>query len=165
METKIKGLNAGNWDAIHVIEVKPGQSGKADYKLTSTVMLRVAVDHNVKGAGTGGLNLSGSLTRQRESTLTAADPSVRRADRRPPAAHARRLLPSLTLSHASPAQAHVANMGRMVEEMENQMRDALQTIYFGKTKTVVNGLYKAAGEAEEMKKRQLQMQLQAEMAK
>jgi hypothetical protein len=91
VETKIKGLNAGNWDAIHVIEVKPGQSGKAGYKLTSTVMLRVAVDHNVKGAGTGGLNLSGSLTRQRESTLTAADPSVRRADRRPPAAHARRL--------------------------------------------------------------------------
>ena len=88
VETKIKGLNAGNWDAIHVIEVKPGQSGKADYKLTSTVMLRVAVDHNVKGSGTGALNLSGSLTRQRESTLNAADSSVRRADRRPPAAHA-----------------------------------------------------------------------------
>jgi len=136
VETKIKGLNAGNWDAIHVIEVKPGQSGKADYKLTSTVMLRVAVDHNVKGSGTGALNLSGSLTRQRESTLNAADSS-----------------------------SHVANMGRMVEEMENQMRDALQTIYFGKTKTVVNGLYKAAGEAEEQKKRQFQMQLQAEMAK
>ena len=62
-------------------------------------------------------------------------------------------------------QAHVANMGRMVEEMENQMRDALQTIYFGKTKTVVNGLYKAAGEEAEMKKKMLQMQLQAEMAK
>ena len=57
------------------------------------------------------------------------------------------------------------NMGRMVEEMENQMRDALQTIYFGKTKTVVNGLYKAAGEEAEMKKKMLQMQLQAEMAK
>ena len=59
----------------------------------------------------------------------------------------------------------MANMGRMVEEMENQMRDALQTIYFGKTKTVVNGLYKAAGEEAEMKKKMLQMQLQAEMAK
>ena len=42
METKIKGLNAGNWDAIHVVEVKPSVSGRADYKLTSTVMLRVA---------------------------------------------------------------------------------------------------------------------------
>jgi len=136
VETKIQGLNAGNWDAIHVVEVKPGAGGKADYKLTSTVMLRVAVDHNVKSAGTGALNLSGSLTRQRETTLNAADD-----------------------------QAHVANMGRMVEEMENQMRDALQTIYFGKTKTVVNGLYKAAGEAEELKRRNLQAQLQAEMAK
>ena len=46
-------------------------SGRADYKLTSTVMLRVAVDHNVKDAGKGGLNLSGSLTRQREQTMTA----------------------------------------------------------------------------------------------
>ena len=58
-------------------------SGRADYKLTSTVMLRVAVDHNVKDAGKGGLNLSGSLTRQREQTMTAAEPSVRRADRPP----------------------------------------------------------------------------------
>ena len=46
-------------------------------------MLRVAVDHNVKDAGKGGLNLSGSLTRQREQTMTAAEPSVRRADRPP----------------------------------------------------------------------------------
>ena len=51
-------------------------------------MLRVAVDHNVKDAGKGGLNLSGSLTRQREQTMTAAEPSVRRADR-PPARRAR----------------------------------------------------------------------------
>ena len=46
-------------------------------------MLRVAVDHNVKDSGKGGLNLSGSLTRQREQTMTAAEPSVRRADRPP----------------------------------------------------------------------------------
>jgi len=136
VETKIKGLNAGNWDAIHVVEVKPSGGGKADYKLTSTVMLRVAVDHHIKSTGTGTLNLAGSLTRQRETSLPAAD-----------------------------HQAHVANMGRMVEEMENQMRDALQTIYFGKTKTVVNGLYKVAGESEEEKKKELQRQLRAEMGK
>ena len=95
----------------------------------------------------------------RQTHLYAAQTAAR------PLRTRRRLRPSLTRSHASLAQSHVANMGRMVEEMENQMRDALQTIYFGKTKTVVNGLYKAAGEAEEQKKRQLQMQLQAEMAK
>jgi len=135
VETKIKGLNTGNWDAIHVIEVKPNGK-KADYKLTTTVMLRVAVDHHVKKDNKGALNLSGSLTRQREQTLSADDP-----------------------------QAHVANMGRMVEEMENQMRDALQTIYFGKTKTVVNGLFKASGAAEEQRKKDLQRALQADMAK
>ena len=78
VETKIKGLNAGNWDAIHVVEVKPGAGGKADYKLTSTIMLRVAVDHNVKGAGAGALNLSGSLTRQREQTMNAGDGQLMR---------------------------------------------------------------------------------------
>jgi len=135
VETKIKGLNAGNWDAIHVVEVKPSGK-KADYKLTSTVMLRVAVDHHVKKDHKGALYLSGSLTRQREQTMSADDP-----------------------------QSHVANMGRMVEEMENQMRDALQTIYFGKTKTVVNGLFKAQGAAEEERKKELQRSLQAEMKK
>ena len=99
-------------------------------------MLRVAVDHIVKKDNKGALNLSGSLTRQREQTLSAEGP-----------------------------EGHVANMGRMIEEMENQMRDALQTIYFGKTKTVVNGLYKAAGAAEEERKKELQRSLQAEMKK
>jgi capping protein beta len=163
VETKIKGLNAGNWDAIHVIEVKPQSGGgKADYKLTSTIMLRVAVDHHVKNSGTGALNLSGSLTRQRETSLPAADQSARPTAR----AMQPRWAFFLTRARARPrAQAHVANMGRMVEEMENQMRDALQTIYFGKTKTVVNGLFKASGAAEEDRKKALQAQLQAEMRK
>ena len=52
-------------------------------------MLRVAVDHNVKDAGKGGLNLSGSLTRQREQTMTAAEPSVRRAAHAAPPRRAR----------------------------------------------------------------------------
>ena len=71
----------------------------------------------------------------------------------------------LTRARSPTAQGHVANMGRMVEEMENQMRDALQTIYFGKTKTVVNGLFKAQGAAEEERKKELQRSLQAEMKK
>lgn len=100
VETKIKGLNAGNWDAIHVVEVKPGAGGKADYKLTSTIMLRVAVDHNVKGAGAGALNLSGSLTRQREQTMNAVDPQAREPPypHTPPPPAPRPTPPSLALS-------------------------------------------------------------------
>jgi hypothetical protein len=35
---------------------------------------------------------------------------------------------------------HVANVGRMVEEMEGRMRGLLQEVYFGKTRDVVGDL-------------------------
>ncbi len=35
---------------------------------------------------------------------------------------------------------HIANIGRMVEEMENQIRQSLNTIYFDKTKSILNSL-------------------------
>jgi len=60
---------------------------------------------------TGRVTLAGSLTRQAES-----DYAVDRAN------------------------PHVANIGRMVEDMELKLRTTLQTIYFGKTKDIVNEL-------------------------
>lgn len=41
------------------------------------------------------------------------------------------------MSDSSP---HIANIGRMVEDMENKIRNTLNEIYFGKTKDIVNGL-------------------------
>jgi capping protein beta len=35
---------------------------------------------------------------------------------------------------------HIANIGRLVEEMENQIRQSLNTIYFDKTKSILNSL-------------------------
>lgn len=35
---------------------------------------------------------------------------------------------------------HITNMGRLVEDMENKIRNTLNEIYFGKTKDIVNGL-------------------------
>lgn len=61
--------------------------------------------------GSGTMNLGGSLTRQTEQ-----DASV---------------------TESSP---HIANIGRMVEDMENKIRNTLNEIYFGKTKDIVNGL-------------------------
>jgi len=60
---------------------------------------------------TGRVTLAGSLTRQAEQ-----DYPVDRAN------------------------PHVANIGRMVEDMELKLRTTLQTIYFGKTKDIVNEL-------------------------
>ncbi|CAI9727495.1 F-actin-capping protein subunit beta isoform X2 [Octopus vulgaris] len=59
----------------------------------------------------GTMNLGGSLTRQIE-----LDTSV---------------------SESSP---HIVNIGKMIEDMENKIRNTLNEIYFGKTKDIVNGL-------------------------
>jgi capping protein beta len=59
----------------------------------------------------GTMNLGGSLTRQIEQDCP--------------------------VSETSP---HIANIGRMIEDMENKIRNTLNEIYFGKTKDVVNGL-------------------------
>jgi len=60
--------------------------------------------------GSGMMNLGGSLMRQREQDATTAD------------------------------STHIANIGRLVEEMENQIRQSLNTIYFDKTKSILNSL-------------------------
>jgi capping protein beta len=67
-------------------------------------------------ADSGTINLGGSLTRQAESDHAVSD--------------------------ASP---HIANIGRMVEDMENKMRQTLNEIYFGKTKDVLNDLRLVGG--------------------
>lgn len=129
-----KKLQSGNWDAIHVVEVRPIRPKLAAYKLTTTIMLRISTSHAV-GSNPGTLNLSGSLTRQKEEELAVAD-----------------------------AAAHVANMGRLIEDMENRMRDTVQSIYFGKTKSVVDGLYRAQSADMSQKKDMLAAALMSEMA-
>lgn len=62
-------------------------------------------------AVSGSMSLAGSLTRQTEMDSSVSD--------------------------ASP---HIANIGRMVEDMENKMRNTLNEVYFGKTCDIMNGL-------------------------
>merc|ERR1711909_48201 len=81
-------------------------------------------------ARSGTMNLGGSLTRQVEQ-----DASV---------------------SEASP---HIANIGRLVEDMENKIRNTLNEIYFGKTKDIVNGLRSVVPLADANKSRELQSEL------
>ena len=86
------------------------------------------------GASGGNFDLSGSLTRQKWVTLAG-----------------------------KAVEDHIANMGRLVEDMENQMRDTVEEVYFGKTKNVVNGLYKLRGAQQEQTSAALQRGLMAEM--
>ncbi|CAG0903595.1 unnamed protein product, partial [Cyprideis torosa] len=59
----------------------------------------------------GTMNLGGSLMRQNEQDCPLSDPSP-----------------------------HIANIGRLVEDMENKIRSTLNEIYFSKTRDIVNGL-------------------------
>ncbi len=72
--------------------------------------------------GSGMMNLGGSLMRQKEQDASTSD------------------------------STHIANIGRMVEEMENQIRQSLNTIYFDKTKSILNSL-RSAADGEEKAKR------------
>ncbi|GAB6031303.1 hypothetical protein CHUAL_009099 [Chamberlinius hualienensis] len=80
--------------------------------------------------GSGTMNLGGSLTRQNE-----IDAQV---------------------SEASP---HIANIGRMVEDMENKIRNILNEIYFSKTSNIVSGLRSVAPLADEKLRNDFQSNL------
>ncbi|KAG5835580.1 hypothetical protein ANANG_G00245510 [Anguilla anguilla] len=80
--------------------------------------------------GSGTMNLGGSLTRQMEKDETVGESSP-----------------------------HIANIGRLVEDMENKIRSTLNEIYFGKTKDIVNGLRSIDSLPDNQKYRQLQKEL------
>lgn len=105
---------SGNWDSIHVMEAKKRpQGGNAyTYRLTSTVMIQL----DASGDKLGNVNLSGSLIRQAEKNLTAAD-----------------------------NQGHLENMGGMIESMENDLKGTTTQIYMGKTNEVLSAIHSRSG--------------------
>ena len=60
---------------------------------------------------------------------------------------------------------HIANIGKMVEDMENKIRSTLNEIYFGKTRDIVNGLRSATSLADQQKKQELTKDLAAALSK
>ncbi|KAL7837026.1 hypothetical protein SRHO_G00267370 [Serrasalmus rhombeus] len=75
------------------------------------------------------------------------------------------LPPSLSLSQmekdetVSESSPHIANIGRLVEDMENKIRSTLNEIYFGKTKDIVNGLRSVQTLADKSKQEALRTDL------
>jgi capping protein beta len=86
--------------------------------------------------GSGTMNLGGSLTRQTEQDCPVTESSP-----------------------------HIANIGKMVEDMENKIRSTLNEIYFGKTRDIVNGLRSASSLADQQKKQELKKDLAAALIK
>jgi len=76
------------------------------------------------------MSLSGSLTRQGEHDAPIHD-----------------------------SASHVINIGRIVEEMENKMRNLLQEVYFGKTRDIIFDLRSAESLIQQKMQRELQKEL------
>jgi capping protein beta len=79
---------------------------------------------------TGNVSLSGSLTRQDEKDAPVND-----------------------------ANPHIINIGRMIEDMEFKLRTTIETIYFGKTKDIVNELRQATAVGIMKQKQNMQKQI------
>lgn len=71
------------------------------------------------------MDLSGNMTRQIEADLPVEDDT-----------------------------SHIANIGKLVEDMELKMRNLLQEVYFGKAKDVVGDLRSIAELSGEKKERE-----------
>lgn len=71
----------------------------------------VILSLSTENDGLGEMDLSGNMTRQIESDLPIQDDAE-----------------------------HIANIGKLVEDMELKMRNLLQEVYFGKAKDVVGDL-------------------------
>ncbi|KAK4105404.1 F-actin capping protein, beta subunit [Parathielavia hyrcaniae] len=83
-----------------------------------------------KGASLGEVDLSGNMTRQVEQDLPVEND-----------------------------ESHIANIGRLVEDMELKMRNLLQEVYFGKAKDVVGDLRSIGSLSEGQRERDTQREL------
>ncbi|KAJ1569655.1 hypothetical protein HK096_002392 [Nowakowskiella sp. JEL0078] len=96
----------------------------------------IMLNLDTQSTALGNLNLSGSLTRQAEQDFALEDYTT-----------------------------HVANLGRMVEDMEIKMRSAIDVVYFGKTKDISNDLRSVNSLGDAKKQAALQDELVGEFSK
>ncbi len=110
--THQKKINTGSWDSSNLITVtfEEGAGGKkkAKYNLISTVNLAMAFESKICGK----VCLSGTIARSSHYTKEVKD--------------------------YTSDEAHVTNIGVLVEDMENSIRNALDTIYCMKSKQIID---------------------------
>ena len=82
------------------------------------------------GSGLGDMDLSGNMTRQVEQELPAESD-----------------------------EQQIANIGKLVEDMELKMRNLLQEVYFGKAKDVVGDLRSIGSLSEGQRDRETQREI------
>ena len=110
--TDQKKINTGSWDSSNLITVtfEDESSGKkkAKYNLISTVNLAMSFNSKICGK----VCLSGTIARSSHFTKEVMD--------------------------YTNDEAHITNIGVLVEEMENSIRNTLDTVYCMKSKQIID---------------------------
>ncbi|DAZ92757.1 TPA: hypothetical protein N0F65_000582 [Lagenidium giganteum] len=106
-------VEKGSWNSIHVVEVQEVHDplAKDVKKATYRLTTTVLLAMKVNRPELGDTTLDGTLTRQTERTMEFDDQF-----------------------------SHVSNMGRLVEDMEIDMRSSMDGVYISKTREVINGM-------------------------
>lgn len=120
--TRQRHVQAGVWNSIHIIEVLDSsfdsRPDQATYKLTSTVMFSIDIENQDT---LGQVAFCGNFTRQVEKKLKLE-------------------LSSGSSSSMAIQEQHVCNMGRMIEDMENEMRSNIDRLYIAKTREIISSI-------------------------
>ena len=110
--THQKKINTGSWDSSNLITVtfdnEASGKKKAKYNLISTVNLAMSFESKVCGK----ICLSGTIARSSHYSKTVTD--------------------------YTSDESHVSNIGVLVEDMENSIRNTLDTIYCMKSKQIID---------------------------
>ena len=109
--THQKKVNSGSWDSSNLITVtfeNEGAKKKAKYNLISTVNLAMSFE----GKAVGKVCLSGTIARS---------------------SHYAKIVEDYTND-----EAHITNIGVLVEDMENSIRNTLDTVYLMKSKQIID---------------------------
>ena len=109
--TQQKKVNTGSWDSSNLITVtfeNEGAKKKAKYNLISTVNLAMSFE----GKAVGKVCLSGTIARSSHYSKIVAD--------------------------YTDDEDHITNIGVLVEDMENSIRNTLDTVYLMKSKQIID---------------------------
>jgi len=113
-----KSLQKGWWDSIHVFEVNKDPNGDGE-EYVYKLTTTVMVSLVLTDDKIGKVDLSGLRTSQDSRRVKLG-----------------------------PETGHIANMGKMLEDMELRIRNAIENIYIEKTRTVTNGMRSATSQRD-----------------
>ena len=136
----------GTWDSIHVFQVED-KGAKADYRVTSTIMLKIETNHST----TGLVTCSGSLTRQVLFIVTLEVFNFKKQE-------------TLDVT-VNKENTHVSNLGQQIEKIENSMRTTIESTYFGRTKDIVGDIRKKVGVQLDQQQRGMQNAIRSDLGK